>query len=340
MADVPAEAGIAVSCDRQGMILEVLHDGLGLDRLQPGRPLTATLDPGSIGKALNFLETLRRRGKAFDWELNVQHRDGVEALHFVGFDHSDRLLLVASASHDATRRLVDELLAMNTEHTNRLRAVLKEHDELRRQRDDKNAAMFDELTRLNNELADAHRRLAKQHAELEAAHRRIRELMHTDDLTGLANRRHASERLDQELERSRRHGHPLSVALCDLDHFKSINDRFGHQAGDETLKRFAAVLNRQLRPGDLAARFGGEEFLLILPHADPAGAYSLIERIRRAFAEAGTQGNRATASFGVASAATDDSADDLLRRADRALYAAKEAGRNCTVRAGRQQADA
>ncbi len=158
----------------------------------------------------------------------------------------------------------------------------------------------------------------------------------TDSLTGLANRRMFDERLDEEIDRARRHGTHLALVLVDLDDFKQVNDRYGHQAGDEVLRGAAGVLGSSLRELDLAARFGGEEFALILPGTTRAGARRVAEQVREAFALVAVDGPdgkpiHATASFGVAEFPACPGIDALIAAADSALYAAKRAGKNRVV---------
>jgi diguanylate cyclase (GGDEF)-like protein len=156
----------------------------------------------------------------------------------------------------------------------------------------------------------------------------------TDSLTGLANRRALDARLELELERSRRSGQPLSVLMVDIDHFKHINDRHGHAAGDAVLRRLAGILREEIRGIDLAARYGGEEFVLLLPATASAAAYAVAERIRQAvarevFVVPDERTLRVQVSIGIACFPDDDpEGDHLLQRADEALYAAKGAGRN------------
>ncbi len=163
---------------------------------------------------------------------------------------------------------------------------------------------------------------------------------HLDALTGLANRLAMRERLDAEWSACRRRGTPLSILILDVDHFKRINDRFGHAAGDEALRRVSEALRAVARGSDLVARFGGEEFVLVAPDCDKLGALGLAERAREQVEALRLAFDAAvhalTASVGAATAAAELSPDQpspegpdaLLGRADRALYEAKASGRN------------
>lgn len=159
----------------------------------------------------------------------------------------------------------------------------------------------------------------------------------TDSLTGLDNRRAMQERGRAELKRAQRTGSPVSVILCDLDHFKSINDNYGHEAGDAALTRVALVLRRALRESDVVGRWGGEEFMAILPGTDAAGAAEVAERMRLAIAVTTFDGiaDNTTISLGVASSEQLPDPglewDLLIKEADQRLYQAKHEGRNRVV---------
>ena len=158
----------------------------------------------------------------------------------------------------------------------------------------------------------------------------------TDELTGLANRRRFLAQLDTEVTRCRRNGSSLGIILADLDDFKRVNDTYGHDAGDEALRGFAAILQRTVRDVDLPVRLGGEEFAVLVPDTGLDGSVQLAERIRRALESmhadhrSGAQ-IRLTASFGVSCFPSAASAEDLLSDADRRLYDAKRRGKNMVV---------
>lgn len=176
--------------------------------------------------------------------------------------------------------------------------------------------------------------------KLKRSNQMLLELSHTDSLTGLNNRRSMMETLDKEFERSTRNQSPLSLLMLDVDHFKKINDNFGHQQGDTALQALSHLLKDHLRQYDLAARFGGEEFALILPETGTEAACMVAERIRQSILKMRLAdfpaGFCMTASFGVATAPNQvlASPDDLIREADNALYNAKRSGRNRIERMG------
>jgi diguanylate cyclase len=178
-------------------------------------------------------------------------------------------------------------------------------------------------------------RLAESHHELRQALERIEQIAVRDELTGIYNRRYLVEALGRERSRAERLAEPFSICLIDVDHFKSVNDRFGHAAGDAVLKQLAQLVPAELRGVDLFGRLGGEEFLVIVPGTGREGAAACAERMRQrvaasVFPEVG-DGARLTASIGVATYAAPEAVDATLARADTALYQAKAAGRNKVV---------
>jgi diguanylate cyclase (GGDEF)-like protein len=167
-------------------------------------------------------------------------------------------------------------------------------------------------------------------------HRIVERQASTDGLTDLANRRHFEETLASEISRAERFGGTLALVLADLDDFKQVNDRYGHQTGDDVLRAFAGVLRDTVRDIDLAARYGGEEFAVLLPQTDLEGAEHLAERLREAMGtrrltvEPG-ETVRVTASFGVAAFPNSPTPAALFAAADEALSRAKSAGKNCVI---------
>jgi diguanylate cyclase (GGDEF)-like protein len=188
------------------------------------------------------------------------------------------------------------------------------------------------IKRLQDELDQKNR-------ELELANKRLRKLSITDGLTDLFNHRHIHELLHEEFERTRRSGEPLAVAMLDLDRFKQVNDTYGHPTGDVILYETARILRETAREIDMVGRYGGEEFVVILPGTDEEAAEQFAERVRVAVAEHQFRDEanevRMTISGGVSSfpGVGIEHPDVLVKRADEALYAAKESGRNRVVRA-------
>lgn len=206
------------------------------------------------------------------------------------------------------------------------------------------AALFEDMTRINNEVVELSREsarkgqaLARALAEveeknkaLEQAYVRITELARTDPLTGVCNRRHFDEMFTTESARARRQQLKLTVVMIDLDHFKSVNDRYGHGVGDAVLVAVASALKTHSRPYDIVARFGGEEFVLLLPGTTLDGGVECAERLRLVIAAMTVESypHRITASLGIAMLAEAEDRHSVLARADAALYRAKQGGRN------------
>jgi diguanylate cyclase (GGDEF)-like protein len=192
------------------------------------------------------------------------------------------------------------------------------------------AAMGGYVNALRLRLSDSNRRLTDALARIESI------AVH-DELTGLFNRRFLLEVLEKEAASLKRTGRPFAICLLDIDHFKSVNDTYGHGAGDTVLKYFAKVAGTGKRGADVFGRLGGEEFLLVMPDTGLAGALACAERVRGAveaavFPEV-PAGRRITVTGGIALASSGEAVTALLGRADEALYGGKAAGRNCIVTA-------
>jgi diguanylate cyclase (GGDEF)-like protein len=198
-----------------------------------------------------------------------------------------------------------------------------------------NAGGVDYLTKpfIREELfarIGVHLRLQHLVLELEAKNQELQRLAETDELTGLVNRRFLLDRLRETIRLADRHHFPVSVLMLDIDFFKQVNDRWGHQAGDEVLVRVATALRDTVRSTDWVGRYGGEEFLVVLTHTDLASAAALAEKIRTAVAALvfPNPDTRVTISGGLAILQAGEGEERLIARADAGLYQAKEAGRN------------
>lgn len=190
---------------------------------------------------------------------------------------------------------------------------------------------------LYDELEEKNRSLKELYKELEAKSRKLEKIATTDGLTGLFNHKYFYERLTEEFSRAIRHNLNLSCIMLDIDHFKKVNDTYGHLQGDNILRNFSEILKTSIRHTDIAARYGGEEFSILLPHTDTTGAFLEAERIRvhvstRNFSEA-KHPLYITISLGISSYPHEmiKSAGDLVKNADIALYEAKRRGRNQTI---------
>ncbi len=266
-------------------------------------------------------------------DLSVQRQQSQAALTVLATS-----LLLGVTLHLMHGRLVARRLVRLADSAHKLGAgSLKERAVA--EGDDEIAA----LGRSFNEMASALERhteelehlVAERTAELEAANARLAALATTDQLTGLHNRRYFDEHGGRAVDVATRSGRPLSLAIVDTDRFKSVNDRFGHPAGDEILKDVARVLRESARKSDLVARIGGEEYAILMPETDAAGALVVAERMRAAL-EASKhptvpelKDEKITASFGVATLGEGrERLEELTAGADAALYASKTSGRN------------
>jgi diguanylate cyclase (GGDEF)-like protein len=179
------------------------------------------------------------------------------------------------------------------------------------------------------ELLDALARELGRFVERKRAEDEMKRLASTDKLTGAFNRTKFDEIIKREVERARRFDHPLAIIMFDIDHFKEINDTYGHLTGDAALRDIAALVNKLIRKIDFLVRWGGEEFVIIAPETPLDRASGLAERIRKAIAKNRFDGIKGvSASFGVTTLKKSDDIDHVLTRVDNALYKAKSSGRN------------
>jgi diguanylate cyclase (GGDEF)-like protein len=227
------------------------------------------------------------------------------------------------AYHEISQAVVD------SSTTVRIRGLMLQFDVERTRQQE-------EIVRLRNlELLQENQDLQVRQEQLFAENRQLHQISIEDSLTRLYNRRYLDLQLGVEVSRARRYSRPLCVAMCDVDHFKDINDRHSHTVGDEVLRTLAKLFRDAARVSDLIARFGGEEFLMILTDTDIVGAESLAQRIRAVVADYDwgklARGLRVTLSIGVAELRESMDGSILLAAADARLYAAKRAGRDCVV---------
>lgn len=189
------------------------------------------------------------------------------------------------------------------------------------------------LVQLKKQEEERSHELSELNDQLREANQKLEELSVTDELTGLFNRRYIQERLKEEIVRSRRHRYPMCLVMADLDHFKLVNDRLGHLAGDEALKLFSNCLRKGIREVDLVARYGGEEFVMVLLDCALEAGVKVADKLRAevqkvSMVEPFKAGGGFTVSMGVAQLKSGMAADDLIAAADQAMYRAKKKGRN------------
>ncbi|MFE8070330.1 diguanylate cyclase [Marinobacteraceae bacterium S3BR75-40.1] len=197
------------------------------------------------------------------------------------------------------------------------------------------ALVLAELAVIGGYISGLRDKLRERNDELQEALQRISELASRDELTGTFNRRYLLQALDRETNRFNRASGPFSLCILDIDYFKSVNDTYGHQAGDAVLRQMAHTVSEGLRNIDCFGRYGGEEFLLVLPQTPLEGALIKAERVRRAIAGMTVKelpgGFQVTVSIGVSQFRPGEAVDDTIARADQGLYLAKERGRNQVV---------
>ncbi len=294
-------AVIAIIVDQQGFIQEANKGFLKLVGLseQPSSPWNIRklfLNP--VFTELATLSSSHITQAVYQGIMNIGQEN--QAFHSITgsvFKHKDKLLLIAEYDIQDLEQLTATVIELN-----------------------------DELTQIQRNLVNANRKLKRNEAK-------ITQLMLTDQLTGIANRRHFDQQIKNEFERHQRYQQPLSLVIGDIDFFKQVNDNYGHAAGDQVICAFADILKENKRDSDFVARIGGEEFVILLPQTKTEEAYIVTERIRELFCEKKYKNINCeiSASFGISCLTITDSPERLLKRADHGLYQAKETGKNKVV---------
>lgn len=231
------------------------------------------------------------------------------------------------AIHQAVNDSKD-LLQLKNEVSSQLMNIVKSVDLFKRNEEAREKVLMQRYERMNDRLEQMEQESQQMKAHMDAEH--LKAL--TDPLTSLPNRAGYDEQIESEFERWKRYQQQFSIVICDLDHFKKVNDSFGHLAGDKVLRLIANILSRQSRATDFVARYGGEEFVILMPSTGAHEAAKAVEKIRQSIEESPFNFHgkpvQITMSFGVAEITMDESLDALFERADRALYRAKGEGRN------------
>ena len=326
---------IAILCTGKGEIIEILSDDFHLiRRIEEPRLFQEIVDAASKEKANNFIKQIHPEKPALDWQINILYEDNIRLLNFNGIAINNEIIIIGIEKEEELEKFTDELTKITSEQGNILREALKEKARLINEKSIQSNAM-NELSRLNNELTSLQRELTKKNTELERLYQQMKEIAVIDRLTKVYNRWGFYELAEKEIERAKRYATPLSIITFDLDHFKMVNDTYGHAIGDLVLEKTAERCRNKLRATDIFGRMGGEEFAILMPEADKSGARIVAERIRQAVSEPimfDEHSLSITVSLGVASLREEYfDLEKMLWCADRALYKAKEAGRNKTV---------
>ncbi|WP_248914622.1 GGDEF domain-containing protein [Pseudomonas moorei] len=273
-----------------------------------------------------YLQRLNERLESFQSNLQAAsagHADNRSAAQAMDTQIREQVDGLQSSMHEAAD--LDDLKRVLENHLEGLLGTMDQH---RKQRDEREQEVAGRLQSLAERVAHMEQEAQGFREHLEEQ----RQKALIDPLTGLPNRAAWSERLDQEISQWQRHGNTLMLAMLDLDHFKRINDNYGHLAGDKVLKLIASVLRKRLRSTDFIARFGGEEFVLLMPSTVPAAGMKLLELLRASIEACPFhfKGERVTItiSMGLTAFRPGEHSDLVLKRADQALYRAKNAGRN------------
>lgn len=321
------EYGRAIGYHREAA---VLAQGLG----HPQGEAAALINLGEAHLAAgDSIRALRAAGEALviaeGFDLK---RPLYEAHELLSHIHRQNAGYEAALNHfERFHQVREEVRSHETEQ--RTRALLAQFEvEKAQQETEIYQLKNEELARLNQTLQETDRQKTELLGQVEQQAEVLSQLVREDALTGLYNRRYLDERLDREVSRARRFGHELSVAICDLDHFKEVNDRFSHAVGDRVLKVVAALFSAHTREVDTVARYGGEEFVLVLPETSLSGALAVCEKVRSAIEgypwHTLQPGLAVTVSVGVAGGHVKTGTNEFLLQADEQLYEAKRRGRN------------
>jgi diguanylate cyclase (GGDEF)-like protein len=314
-----------VRCDNNGTISEVISATAELKELFiPGEFCLQYVQADSLMKALDFFSGLKSDKLKANVELVFLRNQKLYTLVASGAqDGQEHVLLSFTVLHE--NGLVEELMKINNEQTDLYRNAMKMISLRDRNLDKTNREVFDEISKLNNEVVNAQRELARKNRELEDLNEKLEALMIRDPLTNAYNNRHLAPRFSEECMRAARLGYPISLAMIDLNNFKTVNDTYGHAYGDKTLLLFANLCAKHTRAGlDIVFRVGGDEFLVLFINCTEEMGIKILERIDQEFRK---ESKLSSLAYGVVSF-TGNVGEDLERRmtqADALMYQHKRA---------------
>lgn len=321
---------LKLSCGKNGKIIDILADDSAFfaDRSRPPQP-QEMMTVSAMAEYYSFMNDVVHNGFAFRSEVQWEKHDGEKCtFSLFGVLKEELISLIAVRFPTHIFSMFEDFTRMINEQARLLRQAQKNAAPV----EGSSWKTIDLYTRLNNDLLKTQRNLEKKQHQLEQAYREIEALSKTDALTGIGNRLYFIESAKKELYRCSRYGMEACLLYMDIDHFKRINDSYGHNGGDAALKHFAATCQAQLRESDIFGRLGGEEFCVLLPHTPLVEAMPTAERIRMSVAGSPVSWEKQTiamtVSIGVALYENDKEFSEFLKRADGALYVAKNSGRN------------
>lgn len=328
---------IRFTCNNDGAIETIISDGVNFFNGDSEIPAIESIMPSSsISRYDAFIKEVKSVGVSFCGSLPLITPNKTYIFSLFGAQKDDSIFVIALVSQEFFLfEVYQDLMKVINEQGSMLRQAQRKASMKKALIEMEKEDLLNEYMEVNSELAKMQRELLKQHAELNDTYNLVEKLSQTDALTGIANRRHILERLTEEIERSNSYDLPLSLLSLDIDHFKKINDSYGHSAGDQALITFSQTCQSQLRDSDLFGRMGGEEFIAILPHTCIKEALVTAKRICGKIESTSTfyDNNQIsfTVSVGVACYETDEELEAFLNRADQALYRAKNEGRNRVI---------
>ena len=320
--------GVVMVCSTLGIIEEIAYPQIdALDCFEAGENFLLHVDPENLGKALSFMKQLTSQKFASNHEINFIVEDKIKTIYMTGFYKDGKVMIIGNAHIEALSHLNLELMKINSEQINAFRNTLKETIVNRNMKSKYSYDYYEEISKLNNELLNSQRELAQKNHQLNKLNSELERMATRDPLTGLYNRRLLFERFQDEKRRSFRLGYSLSMIVIDINHFKKVNDQYGHAEGDALLIKLSKLLIKVTRESlDAAFRIGGDEFLLLLANCDKGNAESILRRINDAFV---TYTDFATLAYGIIEIdqGVDEDLDHYIIRADDLMFENKRASR-------------